>query len=228
MKKITILFISMMLMIPVVTATATLNNPPKKPIIEGPPSGKTGTSYDYNFCSSDPDGDNISYCVDWGDGAGEVCLGPFPSGTCITQSHNWTSDGTYTIKAKARDVNQAESEYATLPISMPKSKSILNINQGEFTAEIGVGNDEEHRIYLDGNYRLRSRFTVVYGTATNGEKEVRFQGIFRGNHFLLQIPLRGRIVNIIGRCTMDENREFSGRWTVRGAEINGWIKGIIN
>jgi hypothetical protein len=204
------------------------NNPPEKPTIEGPTSGKTGTAYDYYFCSSDPDGDDIYYCVDWGDGSGEVCLGPYPSNTCITVSHTWTSDGTYIIKVKARDSNQAESEWATLSVSMPKSKSILNMNRGEFTAEIGVGDEEEPVVYLDGNYRLRGRFTVVYGTATNGEQEVRFQGLFRGNHFILQIPLRGKIVNIIGRCTIDENREFLGRWTARGTGINGWIKGTIN
>jgi hypothetical protein len=99
------------------------NNPPATPTIEGPHSGKAGTAYDYNFCSSDPDGDDIYYCVDWGDGSGEVCLGPFPSNTCITQSHTWTSDGTYTIKAKARDSNQAESEWATFSVSMPKNKA---------------------------------------------------------------------------------------------------------
>ncbi len=204
------------------------NNPPEKPTIEGPPSGKARTAYDYYFCSSDPDGDDINYYVDWGDESGEVRLGPYASNTCITVSHTWTSDGTYTIKAKAQDFNQAESEWATFSVSMPKSKNILNLNRGEFTAEIGFGDEEETRVFLNGNYRARGRFTVIYGTATNGEQEVRFQGLFRGNHFILQIPLRGRIVNIIGRYTIDENREFSGRWTARGTEINGWIKGTIN
>lgn len=204
------------------------NNPPEKPTIEGPSSGKTGTAYDYYFCSSDPDGDDIFYCVNWGDGSGEICLGPYLSNTCITVSHTWTIDGTYTIKAKARDSNQAESDWATFSVSMPKSKNTLNINRGEFTAEIGVGNEEETRIYLNGNYRVRGRFTVVYGIATNGEQEVRFQGLFSGSNFILQIPLRGRIVNIIGRYSIEENKEFSGRWTVRGTEINGWIKGTIN
>ncbi len=113
-------------------------------------------------------------------------------------------------------------------IKITNSKNILNINRGEFTAEIGVGDEEEPVVYLDGNYRVRGRFTVLYGTATNGEQEVRFQGLFKRSYFILQIPLRGRIVNIIGRYTIDENREFSGRWTIRGTGINGWIKGTIS
>ena len=121
-KKIKILIICLILVILVVTAEAAYNNPPGKPNINGPSSGKAGTAYDFDFCSSDPDGDDLYYCVDWGDGSGEVCLGPFPSNTCVIESHTWASDGTYIIKAKARDVNQAESDWATLEVTMPKTK----------------------------------------------------------------------------------------------------------
>ncbi len=228
MKKIKILIACIILVLPVVTANAVFNNPPGKPTIEGSNSGNAGTSYNYHFCSNDPDGDDIYYCVDWGDGSGEVCLGPYPSDTCITESHTWISDGNYIIQVKARDTNQAESEMATFSVSMPKTKKILNINRGEFSAEIGFNEDEETKVYLDGNYRVRMRFILVYGTATNGEDQVRFHGLFRGNLFILQIPFRGRIVNIIGRCNIDENREFSGRWTIRGTGINGWIQGEIS
>ncbi len=120
--------------------------------------------------------------------------------------------------------NNSHSDF----VKNQKNQKILNINQGEFTAEIGVGEEEETRIYLDGNYRLRWRFTMVYGIATNGEQEVRFRGLFRGSNFILQVPFRGRIVNLIGRFVIEENREFSGRWIIRGTRINGWIKGTIN
>ncbi len=126
MKKIIILGICMVLVIPVINATTALNSPPSTPTIEGTSSGTTGTEYEYQICSIDPDGDDISYCIDWGDGAGEVCIGPFPSGTCITEKHTWSSDGTYTIKVKAQDIHGAESDYATLTVSMPKNKAFTN------------------------------------------------------------------------------------------------------
>ena len=125
-KKIIILGICMTLLIPALSATAVLNSPPNIPTIEGPPSGKTGTEYEYSFCSEDPDGDDIYYCIDWDDGVGEICIGPFPSGVCIIEKHTWTSDGTYTISAKARDTNQAESDYAYLTVSMPRTKTIYS------------------------------------------------------------------------------------------------------
>ncbi len=96
-----------------------MNSPPNTPTIEGPASGKAGVSYSYDICTSDPDGDDVSYCIDWGDDSGEVCIGPYPSGTCVEVSHTWTEQGSYTIKAKARDINQAESDWAMLTVSMP-------------------------------------------------------------------------------------------------------------
>ena len=125
-KKTIIYAICMMLLIPAINIAAA-NSPPDIPTIEGETSGTSGTPYTYRFCTNDPDGDDIYYCVDWDDGTSEVCYGPFPSGTCIQETHTWTSDGTYNIKVKARDSNQAESDWATLTVQMPKTK--INIFQ---------------------------------------------------------------------------------------------------
>ncbi|UCF49355.1 MAG: PKD domain-containing protein [Thermoplasmatales archaeon] len=123
MKKVILLGLCLMLVFPVMNVTAGLNSPPDIPTIEGNSSGETGTEYEYRFCSSDPDGDEIYYCIDWDDGAGEICVGPFPSGTCFAEKHTWSSDGTYNIKVKAQDSNQAESDYATLSVTMPKTRT---------------------------------------------------------------------------------------------------------
>lgn len=96
-----------------------LNNPPNTPTITGPQNGEVGTEYTYTFCATDPDGDDVFYCIDWGDGSGEICIGPYPSGTCVESSHIWAEQGTYLIKAKARDTNQAESGWGTLSVTMP-------------------------------------------------------------------------------------------------------------
>lgn len=115
--------------------------------------------------------------------------------------------------------------------NMGQAQLIINSekqsNENGFRAKIGIGDSEEAQIFLNGNFRARWRFLVVYGTATNGEKEVRFQGYFRGSYFYLQIPLRGTIVNIIGRCSFNENNEFRGNWRVRGTRTTGWIQGAF-
>jgi hypothetical protein len=95
------------------------NNPPDTPIIDGQTNGKTGVEYEYTFTTDDPNGDDISYCIDWGDDSGEACVGPFPSGEEQTVSHAWDEDGTYRVKIKATDQHGAVSDWATLEVSMP-------------------------------------------------------------------------------------------------------------
>ena len=105
------------------TVTVTSDNQaPSKPTIDGPTSGQSGISYTYKIQSEDPEGDQVYYCIDWGDGSSEVCLGPFTSGEEQSVSHTFESDGDYTIRVKARDSNQAESDWATLSVSMPRSR----------------------------------------------------------------------------------------------------------
>lgn len=99
------------------------SSPPTIPVISGPPSGKTGEQQEYTFSSTDPEGSDVKYCIDWGDDTSEVCIGPFPTGDEIKQSHTWDEEGTYTIKVKAQDKFGIESEYGTIEVSMPKAKT---------------------------------------------------------------------------------------------------------
>ncbi len=46
-------------------------------------------------------------------------IGPFPSGQQQTVNHTWNKKGTYTIKAKARDSHEQESDWGTLSVTMP-------------------------------------------------------------------------------------------------------------
>jgi hypothetical protein len=96
------------------------NNPPSNPTITGEINGKAGIEYGYSFTSSDPDGDDIYYCIQWEDESGVICIGPFPSSIEQYATHIWTEEGEYTVKVKARDTKGAESEWATLEITMPK------------------------------------------------------------------------------------------------------------
>ncbi|PNX50059.1 MAG: hypothetical protein BV456_08000, partial [Thermoplasmata archaeon M8B2D] len=105
------------------TTWTYINAPPNTPIIDGPNSGKSGTLYTYTFTSTDPDGDDITeYIIDWGDGLNETITGPFISGNPQTKNHTWDEKGNYIIKAKAKDFYGAESDWASLEVTMPKNK----------------------------------------------------------------------------------------------------------
>ncbi len=102
------------------------NNPPTPPIITGETQGKAGTSYEYTFQSTDPDDDEVSYRIDWDDDT-EITIGPFASGEEASASHTWQEKDTYIIRAKAIDSFDAESDWATLEVTMPRNKPISNV-----------------------------------------------------------------------------------------------------
>jgi len=97
------------------------NQPPATPTITGPAKGKVGTATEYNFTATDPDGDKVYYFIDWGDTTNSSWIGPYSSGEKITQSHTWSEKGTFTIKAKAKDIYGNESDWGTLSVTMPLS-----------------------------------------------------------------------------------------------------------
>jgi outer membrane protein assembly factor BamB len=106
------------------------NDPPNTPTIDGPTSGKVDTSCEYTFSAIDPDGNVVYFYIEWGDGTDSGWIGPYNSGEEITKSHKWSEQGNYTIKAKAKDVFDEESDWTTLEVSMPKNKGkIITIIQ---------------------------------------------------------------------------------------------------
>ena len=106
---------------------------PDTPVINGPTHGKPGVDYNYTFVTNDPEGDDVWYHICWGDMEIIYIYGPYPSGEEITLSYNWSEKGTYPITCFARDIYNAESNIATLEVTIPRNKaitkSILNFLQ---------------------------------------------------------------------------------------------------
>ena len=42
--------------------------------------------------ATDPDGDNVLYYIDWGDGTNSGWLGPYPSGQQASAQKTWSAD----------------------------------------------------------------------------------------------------------------------------------------
>ena len=106
------------------TTEKKTNIPPNTPNITGPTSGTAGIKYDYNFETTDPDGNDVWYYIEWGDLTNTGWLGPYSSGEEITEKHTWSNRDTYTVRVKAKDVYDAESDWGTLEVTMPKNKII--------------------------------------------------------------------------------------------------------
>ena len=106
--------------------TCGINNPPGKPTIDGPTTVNRGAETSYDFTSIDPDGHDVMYNVDWGDG-NEEFTDYYPNGTKVTLSHTWTKSGTVTIEAYAEDRHGLDGEKGTLLISVPRFR-VFNFN----------------------------------------------------------------------------------------------------
>lgn len=108
------------------------NNPPNKPLTpSGLTSCRVGISYSYSTATVDPEGDNVFYLFDWGDGTTSGWVGPFSSGSGVTDSHVWSTTGSFPIKVMAKDDPNGDGDPSDgsvsvwsdpLPISMPKNK----------------------------------------------------------------------------------------------------------
>ncbi|PNX49947.1 MAG: hypothetical protein BV456_08385 [Thermoplasmata archaeon M8B2D] len=105
--------------------TVKLEYGPSIPKISGPSSGKPNNEYTFSFTSYDPENNQVAYYVDWGDGTNTGWSSYVNSGKTLSYKHTWTEEKSYTIKAKAKDSNGAESDWATQTISLPKTKYFM-------------------------------------------------------------------------------------------------------
>lgn len=96
---------------------------PTTPTINGPTKFFPNIYKEFRFTSTDQDGDQIYYYIEWGDGSIIDWQGPFPSGTQYKASHKWVDKATFTIKCKTKDIYGVESGIGTLGISTSKSST---------------------------------------------------------------------------------------------------------
>ena len=101
---------------------------PEKP--SGPNSGCPNVDFTFSTTTTDPNGDQVFYMWDWGDGTQSDWIGPFNSGETAEASHTWTDVGTYEIKVRAKDDNGAKSDWSDIKIftvneNLPPSKPTI-------------------------------------------------------------------------------------------------------
>jgi len=101
------------------------NQSPEKPIITGPLVAPPGT-HEWTFEATDPDGDNVFYEIDWGDGKIEGWLGPYTSGDKITRNHTYPTRKLIVIKARAKDTQDAIGDWGYIMVEFSKSNQIIN------------------------------------------------------------------------------------------------------
>jgi len=109
------------------------NQPPATP---DQPDGETQGTVGQEYCYStnevvDPDGDDVEYLFDWGNGEDSGWLS-VPN-ACYT----WSAEGTYEVKVKARDTIGAESDWSE-PLLVTISSDDVHLAIESITGGLGV------------------------------------------------------------------------------------------
>jgi hypothetical protein len=110
---------------------------------DGETEGVVDIDYEFTATSTDPNGDQIYYLFDWGDGSDSGWVGPYASGEEGSATHSWDEEGTYYIKAKAKDTNGSESTWSSthqIRIYEGARLDIKAINGGLFTVNSNIKN----------------------------------------------------------------------------------------
>jgi hypothetical protein len=152
-----------------IAATPQSNSAPYKPNTPtGPTTGIVNTEYTYSGNTTDPNGDDIYYLFDWGDGTDSGWLGPYASGETVQADHAWTFGGTYDVKLKAKDavVDGPWSDPLSVQIAGPEIV-IENVKGGLFKITAEIKNTWNEQI-PNVNWNITLRSGVLIGKTTSG------------------------------------------------------------
>ena len=125
-----------------VAALVYVPPPPDKPTITGPTTGDPLVEYEYTFVATHPDGEDLDYWIDWGDGTTDGWLGTFESGEEIIVPHTFDEAGIFEITAKARDIIGGEGEWSDpYEVMMGNIAPSVPLISGPSTGQAGTAYD---------------------------------------------------------------------------------------
>lgn len=168
-----------------------LNAPPDTPATPtGPAVGQKGVEYTFSAVTTDPDGDQVFYLFDWGDGTNSTWVGPFDSGVAGTAKHTYMNSGNFSILAKAKDINGVESGWSDPHIIMitegvpileiqPLKGGLFKIKTSIKNTGTVVANNVQWTISLTGGALIgKNSGDTITSIAAGGESSISSKFIF--------------------------------------------------
>ena len=101
------------------------NHPPYAPYTpRGPANGLVNLTYGFSSLAIDPNYDSVAIRFDWGNGDTSDWSKLVGTDQIVTMSYSWALPNTYYVKAQAKDVKEAFSEWSLplyVTITLPES-----------------------------------------------------------------------------------------------------------
>jgi hypothetical protein len=126
-----------------------------------------GQTLSYSTRSTDPYGDTIHYEFDWGDGNREWTE-MHDSGYTVTLEHSWTWPGTYDVRVRAEDSNDAWSDWSDVRSVIISSSggcpTLFTWNGTDFTIDNNLlsGSAGSGGAEVEDYYRLEQNLVPVF------------------------------------------------------------------
>lgn len=121
---------------------------PEQLTIEGNNTGKINQTLHYNVSAVDPDGQNITYNIDWDDGNTEQTE-YYNSGVKIALTHSWNTAGVYTVKVYAEDETNKTSATKSLEVLINTLK--IDYNDSDLGYLKDTDNDNVYDTFQNNN-----------------------------------------------------------------------------
>ncbi|KYK21410.1 hypothetical protein AYK24_09135 [Thermoplasmatales archaeon SG8-52-4] len=111
------------------------DQPPRKPDIDGPINAPAGEAINFMFSVLDPEDDQVSFNIKWGDGDEIEETELYDSEDIVTITHTWTKTGKYIVEARAKDIFGYWGNWQSFEIKIPRNKAINSYNLIELLFE---------------------------------------------------------------------------------------------
>jgi hypothetical protein len=128
---------------------------PEKP--DGPLEGVAGKKYSFVTETSDPEGDQIYYMFDWGEGNQSEWVGPLGQHQDAEANYTWATDGYYNITVKAKDSFGYESDWSE-PFTIHIKSLEINYIRGGLGLFAAIKNVGQRKIW-----RVKWNISIVGG-----------------------------------------------------------------
>jgi hypothetical protein len=185
MRRTMLFFVVYGVMLAVLSAGCSRNQPPAAPQLSGPAYGGPGDTLPFKFSAVDPENQALEYGVAWGDTNAVEWSPQYPSGQRVTQTHVFADSGVYHVKVKARDTKQAESGWSdSLNVSVASSARLV----GTLLLQTGQSGDiQNSRVQLFVSPDLKGNPTMEVASRQNTtyNSPFEFTDLVEGNYYLI-------------------------------------------
>lgn len=138
---------------PILLRCLRKNRAPTMTEVEVPELSRSNTPIEFSATAEDVDGQELMYYFDWGDGTNSYWIPAdattIPEGETFTTTHSYDEPGVYTVRVKAKDSFDYESEWMEISVHVSNFNVDVRGGMGVTVTIQNVNDDDTPGVYTD-------------------------------------------------------------------------------